>query len=108
MMQQVSPDARSARASHRGGFLMIIDVRPLRPEPRPDSSSRSSDSLRDATPFPDDPGVLREALEIGGIGSWSWNTETDNFTADAVARKLWCLPEEGALTIEVVRAVIHP
>src|SRR5215210_553132 len=97
---------------------MMIDVRPLRPEPRPDTSSRSNDPIQagatlarhavEGPPSPDDPGVLREALAIGDVGCWSWNTKTNGFAADCVARRLWFLPEDGALTVDAVRAAIHP
>lgn len=62
----------------------------------------------ESPPSPDDPGVLREALAIGDVGCWSWNTETNGFAADRVARRLWFLPEEGTLTVDAVRAAIHP
>jgi PAS domain S-box-containing protein len=96
---------------------MTIDVRPPRPQPSTDGSSGASDPLhphlarhahKPSEPPADVSGVLREALAIGDVGSWSWHTETDTFAADAVARGLWGFPAEGPLTTAMVRGAIHP
>lgn len=55
-----------------------------------------------------EPGILREALAIGDVGFWSWNTLTDSFSADTVARRLWSLPENEPISLSAVRSAIHP
>jgi PAS domain S-box-containing protein len=86
-------------------------------EPNLDPSARPGEPLaliplrkptRKSVPSIDDPGVRQEALAIGEIGSWSWQTATHAFGADAVARRLWGLSEEGPLDLEAVKAAIHP
>lgn len=97
---------------------MTIDVSSFWPDSRIGSSDRLNGPLNKGMPLPrptpptlpspDDPAALREALAIGDVGSWSWNTETDCVAADPIARRLWNLPEDGVLTMEAVRAAIHP
>jgi PAS domain S-box-containing protein len=53
-------------------------------------------------------GLLGEALAAGNVGIWSWHLPTDTFSADAVARQLWSLPERGKISADEVLSALHP
>jgi PAS domain S-box-containing protein len=53
-------------------------------------------------------GLLREALAAGKVGIWSWDLAADAFSADAVTRELWCLPEGGNISAEQVMGAVNP
>jgi PAS domain S-box-containing protein len=52
--------------------------------------------------------LLREALAAGNVGVWSWDFNADEFSADAVARRLWGLPTRGDIAAEQALAAVHP
>ena len=51
---------------------------------------------------------FRLANEAAGIALWSWNVDTDFFTMDDFAYRLWGLPNTGSITFERLSACIHP
>jgi len=51
---------------------------------------------------------LREALSKGGVGLWSWDMDTDRFSADEVARRLWGLQWRGDVPAERMLDAVHP
>jgi PAS domain S-box-containing protein len=53
-------------------------------------------------------GLIGEALAAGNVGVWSWDLLPDTFRADAVARRLWSLPEHGKVSAEQVLSALHP
>ena len=53
-------------------------------------------------------GLLRDVLTAGQVGLWSWHPADDAFFADATARRLWFLPDQGEVLVEQVFAAVHP
>lgn len=52
---------------------------------------------------------LRLSLEVGQIGSWQWQIDTDRLEVDPIARRLWRLPPSGPLALaDVERADLAP
>lgn len=51
---------------------------------------------------------LREALSKGGVGLWSWDLDTDRFSADEVTGRLWGLPSRGDVSAARILASVHP
>ncbi len=51
---------------------------------------------------------LRLAIDAAGVALWAWNVDTDHFTMDARAFKLWDLPFEPFVIFETLSAKIHP
>ena len=55
-----------------------------------------------------EPGNLRRALQAAGVALWSWNIDTDRFTMDEQAFKLWDVSQSDDVTFEDLSAHIHP
>lgn len=51
---------------------------------------------------------LRVAIDAAGVALWSWNVDTDRITMDDRAYSLWAVPEDEAVTFEVLSTHIHP
>ena len=51
---------------------------------------------------------LRVATEAAGVALWSWNVDTDVFTMDDRAHRLWGIPKSGTITFEELSSRIHP
>jgi two-component sensor histidine kinase len=51
---------------------------------------------------------LRIALESAGVGTWSWNVDTDRITLDAAALSIWGISDTGIVTFKTLSATIHP
>ena len=51
---------------------------------------------------------LRVATEAAGVALWAWNVDTDGFTMDDRAFRLWGIPNTGVITFEELSSRIHP
>lgn len=51
---------------------------------------------------------LRSATMAAGVGLWSWNVDTDEFTLDDRSCELWGVPNIGTTTFETLSSRIHP
>jgi two-component sensor histidine kinase len=51
---------------------------------------------------------LRLAIDSAGVALWSWNVDTDHFTMDERAYRLWDLPFQPFVIFEDLSAKIHP
>ena len=55
-----------------------------------------------------DTGHLRLAIAAAGVALWSWNVDTNRFTMDERAFKLWGVPLSEYVTFDDLSAHIHP
>ncbi len=51
---------------------------------------------------------LRLAIDAAGVALWSWNMDSDNFTMDEGAFRLWDLPPRPYVSFEDLSTKIHP
>jgi PAS domain S-box-containing protein len=58
-------------------------------------------------PWPPDEVATLAALAAGGVGLWSWDLASDAIRADSVARRLWGVPDEGALHPGSILSRLH-
>jgi len=55
-----------------------------------------------------DAGHLRLAIAAAGVALWSWNVDTNRFTMDEHAFRLWGVPLSEYVTFDDLSAHIHP
>src|SRR5450755_4356581 len=51
---------------------------------------------------------LRLAITAAGVALWSWNVDTNRFTMDQTAFRLWGVPLSESVTFDDLSSHIHP
>jgi PAS domain S-box-containing protein len=66
------------------------------------SAKHAADALRESE------GRLRLAQEAGGVGAYDWNLETGELYTSEVAKRLWGIAPDAAVTMGYAAGLIHP
>jgi two-component sensor histidine kinase len=98
-----SPAATKRTVTHikNEQYSTSIVYRPLEIE-KPDMSPQRTSALDW------DVWQHRGATEAAGVALWSWNVDTDVFTMDDRAHRLWGILNSGTITFEELSSRIHP